>query len=1122
MRSASRAQLVTEPCNRVNRPRIVQGKGHGPAQHLRLLKAESVRLGFVNSRTLGVDEVSQTAKLASYVQQLAKRQIRACGLAESRLPGDGQRPIPGGWHLLWSGASPSKPRQHGVGLLLDPDRYRCLIDWSAVSERIMVARLRCSNEINPALVVAYAPTDMPENRPTKDAFYMQLHSTITALPSRDLLVLMGDFNAQVGTDPTPHDGVIGPHGFGKEDPSDNGERLLQLAAAFKLRLANTFFKHKRDHTATHVLHRAGNEVVLRVIDYFAVSKRLMSSVTDCRVFRGFDAASDHHLLVLTLRLRLSAAKQQGAPGIASGRYNVARLQRCKPAQVEFEMDLHNRFSTLADAPQQLPDPETEWARLKEAAQQAAATAIGSQPRQRERTFALSPNTLKVVDRKHDAHAAYLSKPCASTKAAYRACNNAAKRAVQRDQERYYKQQALHAERAFQCGNLAVFHKHVQRVFGPAGGSRSSTEPQCILGGADGNQLLQSREAIIKRFAEHFAQVLNCPADLDPAMLQTLEGLVQQIEQGQGPQQQADDAAEPPSLQEVVDAVFHLRNGAAPGADGIAAPMLKLSATLITWLHRVITAVWASGHAPVEWKRALLVALYKGKGDRRVSDNFRGISLLSIPGKVYALVIMARISGHIDAQLSDCQSAFRKGRGLTDSLFTIRMIMSKCVEFGQPLHMAFVDLRKAYDSVPRDAPWRVLMVYGVHKKLVELLEDLHTGTQAAVRMGGGLSEWFDVQSGVRQGCVIAPLLFNIYIDFVVKQALARMPEGCGVELAYHCDGQLHRVKYGVASCMELVSVLMYADDMVLLSKDAEELAVMLQTMDKVSAGLGMRINASKTEIMSLAAANAQQVAAPVVQISEGEVKQVSSFKYLGSMLDESGKLDRELSTRKGRALARFKQFERLWGAKHLSLATKVRCYRAYVLPILLFGSETWALSKKQTLVLERVHTSCLREMLGVKLSDRHTNAQIRAQCGIVSLANILTAYRLRWLGHVGRMERGRLPHVALFSSLHNVRKRAKRGRPPLRWEDCVSADLKQLGISAEYWEAACQLRSAWRGRLRQLTHTGEVPRPSRPCIGRLRGRSASQHADCHSVPFDMGLGAGEPLLVPPSRPRRSLQ
>ena len=86
-------------------------------------------------------------------------------------------------------------------------------------------------------------------------------------------------------------------------------------------------------------------------------------------------------------------------------------------------------------------------------------------------------------------------------------------------------------------------------------------------------------------------------------------------------------------------------------------------------------------------------------------------------------------------------------------------------------MAFVDLRKAYDSVPRDTLWRILHVYGVHTKLIELLMDLHTGTQAAVRMGGVVSEWFDVHGGVRQGCVIAPLLFNIYMDFVVRQAMA---------------------------------------------------------------------------------------------------------------------------------------------------------------------------------------------------------------------------------------------------------------------------------------------------------------------------------------------------------------
>ena len=233
-------------------------------------------------------------------------------------------------------------------------------------------------------------------------------------------------------------------------------------------------------------------------------------------------------------------------------------------------------------------------------------------------------------------------------------------------------------------------------------------------------------------------------------------------------------------------------------------------------------------------------------------------------------------------------------------------------------MAFVDLRKAYDSVPRDTLWRILRVYGVHTKLIDLLMDLHTGTQAAVRMGGVVSEWFDVHGGVRQGCVIAPLLFNIYMDFVVRQATAQMPEGCGVKLAYHADGKLERDGCGSGGCVELLSVLLYADDMVLLSPSREELVVMLQVMDKVAASLELRINASKTEILSIdkdwkeGDVPVQQV--PEVVISEGVVKEVSLFKYLGSVLVTDGRLDVELNIRRGKAVGRFKQFEKMWGTK----------------------------------------------------------------------------------------------------------------------------------------------------------------------------------------------------------------
>ena len=237
----------------------------------------------------------------------------------------------------------------------------------------------------------------------------------------------------------------------------------------------------------------------------------------------------------------------------------------------------------------------------------------------------------------------------------------------------------------------------------------------------------------------------------------------------------------------------------------------------------------------------------------------------------------------------------------------------------------------------------------------------------------------------------------------------------------------------------------------------------------------------------------------VVISGGVVKVVSQFKYLGSVLVADGKLDVELNIRKGRAYGRFNAFKKLWGSKHLSVSTKVKCYRAYVLPILLFGSETWALSKKQSLMLERVHTSCLRSILGVKLSDRHSNAHVRSVCGIASLAAIITTNRLRWLGHVGRMEAGRLPHIALFSSLKGVSTRGRRGAPPLRWEKCVLNDLGVVGVPEEDWEGKCQLKCVWRKMFWELSHPGQESRPLR-ASGRRGQQPAVQYAESYSLPF----------------------
>jgi hypothetical protein len=196
-------------------------------------------------------------------------------------------------------------------------------------------------------------------------------------------------------------------------------------------------------------------------------------------------------------------------------------------------------------------------------------------------------------------------------------------------------------------------------------------------------------------------------------------------------------------------------------------------------------------------------------------------------------------------------------------------------------------------------------------------------------------------------VIAPLLLNFYINFVVKQALAEMPDGCGVKLAYRADGKLQSMDHSKgATRMELISLLLYTDDNVLLSSKEDELVVMLKVMGKVSAGLGLRINASKTKIMAIPG-HAKGAGAGVgtedvegcqgVEINEGMVEVVTQFKYLGSMLVNDGKLDVELAARETKAVFRFRQFRRC-GAPGICLwpqrlsAIELMCYPSCFLEV----------------------------------------------------------------------------------------------------------------------------------------------------------------------------------------------
>ena len=404
-----------------------------------------------------------------------------------------------------------------------------------------------------------------------------------------------------------------------------------------------------------------------------------------------------------------------------------------------------------------------------------------------------------------------------------------------------------------------------------------------------------------------------------------------------------------------------------------------------------------------------------KGAYDDCDNFRGIALLSVPGKVFCRVIQCRLKEKANQMLRENQCGFRKGRGCADQLFSLRMLMERAREFHKPLFLCFVDLKKAYDSVNRDALWSVLQErYHLPPKLVHIVKALHQETQGAVRAYGRVSEEFLIRNGVRQGDVLAPTLFNLFFDAVICMAMQKHPEH-GLTVLYHPEAELVGSRKQM-NCQTVISDLEYADDMCLISDSMDKLEEMLVELDESCNEMGLTISTRKTKIMAV---EEQQQAPRQVQlrVADDPVNVVEEFEYLGSTVMADCGLDREINARIRKASNSFRCLSRiLWYQQRIKIGTKLRMFKAAILPTLLYGSETWAPLVKQLKRLQSFVMRCLRVILGVSVREKQRNTEIRSRANIETVETMVRKRRLRWLGHVARMDAGRIPRQLLVCKL----------------------------------------------------------------------------------------------------------
>ncbi|XP_078141751.1 uncharacterized protein LOC139917505 [Centroberyx gerrardi] len=233
---------------------------------------------------------------------------------------------------------------------------------------------------------------------------------------------------------------------------------------------------------------------------------------------------------------------------------------------------------------------------------------------------------------------------------------------------------------------------------------------------------------------------------------------------------------PPTETEVKSAIKATKNGKAAGIDSIHAEMLKADLnTSVKVLTDLFRNIWDRNVIPEDWAKVLIAKIPK-KGNLQNCNNWRGITLLSIPSKVFCKVLLGRIDMTIDTKLRQEQAGFRKGRGCTDQIFTLRNIIEQCMEWNNPLHINFINFQKAFDSLHRDTLWKIVQSYGIPPKMTALTRMFYHQFECSVIVNGNLTEWFPVEFGVRQGCIISPILFLIAIDWTMRKTTSDKPRG----------------------------------------------------------------------------------------------------------------------------------------------------------------------------------------------------------------------------------------------------------------------------------------------------------------------------------------------------------
>ncbi|KAK3562612.1 hypothetical protein QTP86_002148, partial [Hemibagrus guttatus] len=831
-------------------------------------KSVGLRIGTLNVGTM-------TGKGRELADMMERRKVDILCVQETRWKGSKARSIGAGFKLFYYGVD---SKRNGVGVVLKEEFVRNVLEVKRVSDRVMSLKLEFEG-VMLNVVSGYAPQVGCELE-EKERFWSELDEVMESIPTGERVVIGADFNGHVGEGNTGDEEVMGK--FGVKERNLEGQMVVDFAKRMDMAVVNTYFQKREEHRVTY---KSGGRRTQ--VDYILCRRGNLKEISDCKVVVGEIVARQHRMVVCRMTLMVCKTKRSKIEIEKKTKWWKLKKEECCE---EFRQKLRQALGGQVVLPD---DWETTAEVIRETGRKVLGVSSGRRKEDKE-TWWWNEEVQDSIQRKRLAKKKWDMDRTEENRQEYKELQRRVKREVSKAKQKAYEE--LYTRLDTREGEKDLYRLARQR-------DRDGKDVQQVrvIKDRDG-RVLTSEESVQRRWKEYFEELMNEENERE-----------KRVERVNSVEQKVDKIRK----DEVRKALKRMKSGKAVGPDDIPVEVWKcLGEAGVEFLANLFNRVLESERMPEEWRRSVLVPIFKNKGDVQSCSNYRGIKLMSHTMKVWERVVEARLRKVVE--ICEQQYGFMPRKSTTDAIFALRILMEKYRDGQKELHCVFVDLEKAYDRVPREELWYCMRKSGVAEKYVRVVQDMYERSRTVVRCAVGQTEEFNVEVGLHQGSALSPFLFAMVMDQLSEEVRQESPW-----------------------------TMMFADDIVICSESREQVEENLERWRFALERRGMKVSRSKTEYMCVN----EREGSGTVRLQGEEVKKVQEFKYLGSTVQSNGECGKEVKKRVQAGWNGWRKVSGVLCDQKISARIKGKVYRTVVRAAMLYGLETVSLRKRQESELE---------------------------------------------------------------------------------------------------------------------------------------------------------------------------